>query len=225
MSKNIVVLVSGSGSNLQAIIDACDKGHIAGKVVAVISNKANVYALERARNHSIAAHTLQHTDYEDRLSFDKALAKKINEYKPDLLVLAGFMRILSAEFVEQFAGITLNIHPSLLPKYPGLHTHKRAIENNDSFHGASIHFVTAELDGGPVVLQTKVSVDKSDTPDSLASKVAEREWLIYPLAVKWFCDERLTLQGTKVSFDNIIIKSQGITYEDLVAEQLISNTN
>lgn len=200
-SKRIVVLVSGSGSNLQAIIDECKAGHINGEVVGVISNVADVYALERARKFDIQSVVLEHRNYNNRQTFDRELARKIKAFSPDLVVLAGFMRILSAQFVEQFAGKILNIHPSLLPKYPGLNTHKKAIENRDKKHGASVHFVTAELDGGPVVLQSVIDIKDEDTPASLQTKLAATEWLIYPLAVKWFCQEALRIQQDKVLFN------------------------
>jgi len=220
--KNIVVLISGSGTNLQAIIDACENGQINGNVVAVISNKRDVKGLLRAQNHDIPAITLEHSNYESREAFDEALAECIDEYKPDLVVLAGFMRILSTAFVEHFSGKMLNIHPSLLPKYPGLNTHKRAIENGDALHGVSVHFVTAELDGGPVVLQSQVEVELDDTVESLASKVAQKEWIIYPTVVSWFCDNKLYFENDHAYLDKIKIKNQGILYESMVGESTIT---
>lgn len=220
--KKIVVLISGSGTNLQAIIDACENQKISGEVVAVISNKRDVKGLERARKHAIPAITLVHSDFESREAFDHALANCIDQYQADLVVLAGFMRILSANFVAHFAGKMLNIHPSLLPKYPGLNTHQRAIDNGDSMHGVSVHFVTAELDGGPVVLQSQVNIDTTDTVESLASKVAQKEWIIYPTVVSWFCDERLYFDNDHAYLDNTIIKSQGILYESMVSESTIT---
>ncbi|GAB55072.1 phosphoribosylglycinamide formyltransferase 1 [Glaciecola punicea ACAM 611] len=200
--KRIVVLVSGSGSNLQAIINECSGGFINGKVVAVISNVHNVYALERAKFHSIQSLVLDHTAYDSRHKFDEELAAHLTKLAPDLVVLAGFMRILSKAFVSQFHGKMLNIHPSLLPKYPGLYTHKKVIDNKDKQHGASVHFVTAELDGGPVVLQSVIAVCDNDSMPSLRSKLASTEWLIYALAVKWFCQGTLRLQQDKVWFDD-----------------------
>jgi phosphoribosylglycinamide formyltransferase-1 len=214
--KNIVVLVSGSGSNLQAIIDACESGCINGQVIAVISNVADVYALQRAAAHNIKAITLVHKDYADRVSFDSELAKKISDLQADVIVLAGFMRILSAPFVEQFAGKLFNIHPSLLPKYPGLHTHKKALTNNDEYHGCSIHFVTAELDGGPLVIQSRIAINASDTEQTLITRIAEKEWLIYPLILSWFCQERLRLVDDQVWLDNNKIKNEGLLYEDIL---------
>lgn len=213
--KRIVVLVSGSGSNLQVIIDKCEQGHINGEVVAVISNVENVFALERAAKHNIPAHTLTHNTFSTREKFDKKLQIMIEKYSPDLIALAGFMRILTPSFVAAFAGRMLNLHPSLLPKYPGLNTHKRAIDNADDVHGASIHFVTSELDGGPVVLQNSIAVMDNDTPNTLAQRVSKCEWLIYPLAIKWFCDGRLRLHQERVWLDNKRIIKTGLMYEKL----------
>lgn len=196
--KKIVVLVSGSGSNLQAIINNCDNGQINGDVVAVVSNVPGVYALTRAQNTQIDTHVIDHTLYKTRLEFDQALYACVNEYGPDLLVLAGFMRILSADFVQHFVGRMLNIHPSLLPKYPGLHTHKKVIANKDQQHGASIHFVTAELDGGPIVLQSCIQVKCDDNEQTIQRKVGLTEWLIYPLAIQWFCKDALRLVKDQV---------------------------
>lgn len=194
MLKRVVVLISGSGSNLQCIIDACEKNDIKAEIVAVFSNKPDVYGLTRASEagietfvHDAKATTLSRDEY------DQVLANQINAFKPDLVVLAGFMRILSAEFVSHFKGRLLNIHPSLLPKYKGLNTHQRALDNGDEEHGVSVHFVTAELDGGPVILQAKVPVFNDDDADTLAQRVQQQEHLIYPLVVKWFVDERLAM--------------------------------
>lgn len=213
--KRIVVLVSGSGTNLQAIIDACKEGTINGKVVAVFSNIKDAYGLQRAKNHNIPAVCIEHIQYADRESFDQKLAHEIDQYEPDLVILAGFMRILSSNFVAKYLGKMLNIHPSLLPKYPGLNTHKRALENNDKEHGASIHFVTAELDGGPVVLQSKVAVESNDDEQSLQQKVAKREWLIYPLVAAWFCNDLLTFEKGKAFYENACLDSSGLLYEHL----------
>jgi phosphoribosylglycinamide formyltransferase-1 len=200
LSKRIVVLVSGSGSNLQAIIDECEAGFINAEVVGVISNVPGVLALERAKKHNIVNTVINHTEFESRACFDACLAKQVIEFKPDLIILAGFMRILSEDFVAKFHGKMLNIHPSLLPKYPGLHTHKKVIENRDLYHGSSVHFVTAELDGGPVVLQSVVRVDGNDSVTSLQEKLSLTEWLIYPLAAKWFCEGTLGLTQDKIWF-------------------------
>lgn len=213
MSKRIVVLISGNGSNLQAIINACEEKKINGDVVAVISNKPQVYGLERAKCHDIDNVVVDHRDYETREAYDVSLAKAIDEHQPDLVVLAGFMRILTADFVEHYAGKMLNIHPSLLPKYQGLNTHQRAIVAGDSEHGVSVHFVTAELDGGPVILQAKVPIFENDTSDELAARVHEQEHRIYPLVVNWFTDERLLMQSTngehQALLDNNLLGSEG----------------
>ncbi|HEY7774871.1 MAG TPA: phosphoribosylglycinamide formyltransferase [Marinagarivorans sp.] len=197
----IVVLISGSGSNLQAIIDGCNDGQIKGQVVAVISNRPDVKGLERARNHGIDAITLDHQNFECREAFDRALAEQIDSYAPDLVILAGFMRILTPEFTGQYLGRMLNIHPSLLPKYPGLHTHRRALEAGDNEHGVTVHFVTAELDGGPAIAQARVKVLSHDTEASLSAKVLAQEHRIYPMVAGWFCEGRLSLSNNKALLD------------------------
>lgn len=156
--KNIVVLISGNGSNLQAIIDACRANKITGNVVAVLSNKANAYGLERAKQADIPAYFVDPTQFNDSADYDKALIEKIDVYQPDIVVLAGFMRILSPAFVAHYQHKLLNIHPSLLPKYPGLHTHRQVLANKDPFHGVTVHFVTEELDGGPMIIQARIPV-------------------------------------------------------------------
>ncbi|WP_068545581.1 phosphoribosylglycinamide formyltransferase [Thalassotalea crassostreae] len=200
--KRIVVLISGNGSNLQAIIDACKDKQIPGNVVGVVSNKADVYGLQRAANDDIASSVLSHKEFASREDYDQELISVIDSYKPDLVVLAGFMRILTASFVQHFEGKLLNIHPSLLPKYQGLNTHQRAIDAGDTEHGVSVHFVTEELDGGPVILQAKVPVFENDNADDLAMRVHEQEHRIYPLVVKWFCSDRLTMTEESAMLDN-----------------------
>jgi len=203
---SIVVLISGGGSNLQAIIDATQDGRIRGKITAVISNKADAYGLERANKANIPTRILDHREYQDRESFDAALGDLIEEFQPSLIILAGFMRILTEDFVRRFEGRMLNIHPSLLPKYRGLHTHKRALEAGDDIHGASVHFVTPELDGGPAILQAEVPIIEGDTPESLASRVLEQEHVIYPLVASWFTDGRVRLDGSGVVFDDKLLQ-------------------
>ncbi|CCQ12299.1 Phosphoribosylglycinamide formyltransferase [Pseudoalteromonas luteoviolacea B = ATCC 29581] len=205
----IVVLISGSGSNLQAIIDACQNGQINGSIAAVISNKADAYGLTRATQANIPTQVLSHKEFASREDYDGALSQLIDKFCPDLVVLAGFMRILTPSLVQKFKGKMLNIHPSLLPKYQGLNTHQRAIDANDSEHGVSVHFVTEELDGGPVVLQAKVPVDATDTAQTLAQKVHEQEHIIYPLVVKWFSERRLTMEAEHAVLDNQVIPAQG----------------
>ncbi|RMG53838.1 MAG: phosphoribosylglycinamide formyltransferase [Gammaproteobacteria bacterium] len=200
-APSIVVLVSGSGSNLQALIDAVHEGRIHGRISAVVSNNPEAYGLERARRAGIPTEVIDHRNYESREAFDRALAERIDRYHPDLVVLAGFMRILTPEFVEHYRGRMLNIHPSLLPKYRGLNTHARAIEAGDSEHGVSVHFVTPELDGGPVIAQARVPVHADDTPERLAARVLEQEHRLYPLVTSWYADGRLRLEGGQVLFD------------------------
>jgi phosphoribosylglycinamide formyltransferase-1 len=194
MSSRIVVLISGSGTNLQAIIDACESADYPGSVVGVVSNKNDAYGLTRAQNANIDTVSLSHKDFESRDSYDQALVAKIEQFSPDIIVLAGFMRILTPAFVQHFQGKLLNIHPSLLPKYQGLNTHQRALDAGDKEHGVSVHFVTEELDGGPVILQAKVPVFDGDTSDDLAARVHEQEHRIYPLVVKWLCQKRLSMK-------------------------------
>lgn len=187
----LVVLISGGGSNLQALLDASVSTQ-AFKIVGVLSNKADAYGLERARQHDVATAVLKHTDYADRLAFDQALVERIDQWQPDLLILAGFMRILSAEFVHHYAGRLLNIHPSLLPKYKGLHTHQRALDAGDTEHGCSVHFVTPELDGGPVIAQAIVNVMPDDNVDTLSKRVHAAEHKLYPAVVSWLASGRLS---------------------------------
>lgn len=201
--------MSGNGSNLQAIIDACEQHRIPGKISAVVSNKADAYGLQRAKNANIAAVLLDHTTFVSRAEYDQQLLTKIATFSPDLIVLAGFMRILSPEFVAQFQGKMLNIHPSLLPKYKGLNTHHRAIEAGDTEHGASVHFVTADLDDGPVILQSKVPVFADQDPDELAARVQVQERQMYPLVVKWFCEDRLVMINNKAVLDGNELEVHG----------------
>lgn len=212
--KSIVVLISGSGSNLQAILDACKTGFIAGRVSAVISNKAGVYGLERATAAGVKTLVLDHKAYTDRASYDQALMTAIDAEQADLVVLAGFMRILTPDFVSHYQGRLLNIHPSLLPKYQGLNTHQRAIDAGDSEHGCSVHFVTAELDGGPVVLQAKVPVFSDDDAAAVAARVHEQEHRIYPLVVRWFCQDRLQHLSDKALLDGQILSAHGYADDD-----------
>jgi len=209
MSSKIVVLISGGGTNLQAIIDACTDSNYPAEVVGVVSNKADVYGLTRAENADIATVSLSHKEFESREDYDQALIKKIDAFDADLIVLAGFMRILTPDFVQHYQGKLLNIHPSLLPKYQGLNTHQRAIDAGDDVHGVSVHFVTEELDGGPVILQAKVPVFEGDSSDDLAARVHEQEHRIYPLVVKWFAEKRLEMQGDNAILDSNILPVSG----------------
>ncbi|WP_370278811.1 phosphoribosylglycinamide formyltransferase [Pontibacterium sp.] len=213
MPKRIVVLISGSGSNLQAIIDATQSGRIDGEVAAVLSNKAGVFGLERAANANIPTEVLDHKAFDSRESFDAAMMELIDSYNADLVVLAGFMRILTPEFVRHYEGRMLNIHPSLLPKYKGLNTHQRALDAGDQEHGCTVHFVTEELDGGPSLVQGRVSIELDDTSDSLQQKVHVREHQIYPLAVEWFCAERVSWTPEGVIFDGQPAPAEGIQFQ------------
>ncbi|WP_415884198.1 phosphoribosylglycinamide formyltransferase [Neptuniibacter sp. QD72_48] len=215
MTKRIVVLISGSGSNLQAIMDSIDAGQIDGRIEAVLSNKAEAYGLERARNSNIPTLVLKHTDFDSRESFDQAMIKQIDTYQPDLIVLAGFMRILTAEFVRHYNGRMFNIHPSLLPKYKGLHTHQRAIDAGDKEHGCTVHFVSEELDGGPLAIQGKVSIDPEDTSESLQQKVHKVEHIIYPQAVGLFCSDRLIWSDRGVTLDGKAAPTQGFQHDQI----------
>ncbi len=198
----IVVLISGSGSNLQALIDQQAAAPTPFEIKAVISNRADAFGLDRAANAGIPTKVLDHTAYDSREAYDTALVGLIEEQQPELVVLAGFMRIFSSVFVQRFEGQLLNIHPSLLPKYKGLHTHKRALEAQDKIHGASVHFVTEELDGGPVVLQARVAVEPSDNEESLAARVLTKEHMIYPMAVQWMAEKRLRVEGGQAFLNN-----------------------
>ena len=207
--SRIVVLISGSGSNLQAIIDACKNQQIAADIAMVISNRPNVYGLQRAEQAGIANTCIDHTAFASRDSFDQALSEKLNAINPNLIVLAGFMRILTPEFVTNFHGKLVNIHPSLLPKYPGLNTHQRAIDDGESQAGVTVHFVTAELDGGPAIIQAPVAIENNDDAASLAAKVLIEEHKIYPRAISWFIDGRLSLTNGKAILDNETLPTHG----------------
>ncbi|CDG21107.1 Phosphoribosylglycinamide formyltransferase [Xenorhabdus poinarii G6] len=211
--KKIVVLVSGKGSNLQSIIDACQQNRINGCIAAVFSNNAEAYGLQRAEQAGIPAHCINPKSYADRISYDTALFQAIDQYAPDLVVLAGYMRILSPEFVQHYDGRLLNIHPSLLPKYPGLHTHRKAIENGDKEHGTSVHFVTEELDGGPCILQAKVPIFAGDNEEEVIGRVQAQEHRIYPLVIGWFLDQRLVMKDNTAVMDGKVLPPQGYAAE------------
>jgi phosphoribosylglycinamide formyltransferase-1 len=197
----LVVLISGRGSNLQAILDQAASGELPVEVAAVISNRPGVQGLERARQAGVPALELDHQEFADRPAFEAALIELIDHYQPDLVILAGFMRVLTPGFTDHYRGRLFNIHPSLLPRFRGLHTHERALAAGETEHGASIHFVTAELDGGPVIVQARVPVLPGDDPDTLAARVLEQEHRLYPLAIRWFAEGRLRLEGERVWLD------------------------
>lgn len=191
--RTIVILISGRGSNMQAIIQAAQNEKWPVKIAAVISNRADASGLHHATAQGIPAIVVPHKDYETREAFDAALQSRIDEFAPDLVVLAGFMRVLTARFVAQYAGRMLNIHPSLLPSFIGLATHRQALAAGVKIHGATVHFVTADLDHGPIVAQATVPVLPDDTEETLAARVLEQEHLIYPQAVRSFIEGRLSL--------------------------------
>lgn len=200
-SFRLVVLVSGNGSNLQAFIDRVADGSLPARIVAVISNKPDVYALERARQAGIATEVVDHRAFASREAFDTALAAHIDSYRPDLVILAGFMRILTPAFVHHYAGRLLNVHPSLLPKFTGMDTHARAIAAGEREHGCSVHFVTEELDGGPVVAQACLPILPDDSPDTLRARVQQAEHQLYPLVAGWLASGRLHLAAHGVTLD------------------------
>jgi phosphoribosylglycinamide formyltransferase-1 len=197
----IVVLISGNGSNLQAMIDARLTGRLKADIVAVVSNRADAFGLKRAHDASIATHVLDHRGYANRELYDEALLNLVVPYEPDLLVLAGFMRILSEAFVTRFANRIMNIHPSLLPRYPGLNTHQRAMDSDDTVHGCTVHFVTPELDAGPIIIQGQVPILDDDTADSLEQRIHRVEHLIYPMAVEWFATGEIHVESDQVLID------------------------
>jgi phosphoribosylglycinamide formyltransferase-1 len=197
----IAVLISGEGSNLQALIDATREQKIAGRIVVVVSNRGAARGLERAKSAGIPAVHLPAPRGIERAAYDRGLAEELAKHTPDLVVLAGFMRIFTADLVASFAGRMLNIHPSLLPKYPGLDTHRRALDAGDRTHGATVHFVTADLDAGPAVIQYRIGVRTNDTPETLAQRVHAGEHVILPRAVDWFATGRLRLEAEAVMLD------------------------
>ncbi|AZE74279.1 Phosphoribosylglycinamide formyltransferase [Pseudomonas synxantha] len=206
---DVVVLLSGTGSNLQALIDSTRTGDSPVRIAAVISNRSDAYGLQRARDAGIETRSLDHKAFDGREAFDRALIELIEAFEPKLVVLAGFMRILSADFVRHYEGRLLNIHPSLLPKYKGMHTHQRALEAGDSEHGCSVHFVTEELDGGPLVVQAVVPVESGDSAQTLAQRVHTQEHRIYPLAVRWFAEGRLILGDQGALLDGQLLAASG----------------
>lgn len=207
--KRIVVLISGSGTNMVNIAEHCEAGRIAGDVVAVISNKENAGGLQKAEAMDISTAVLEHTHFDSREAYDDELAKLVDSFSPDVIVLAGFMRILSADFVRRFTGKLINIHPSLLPKYKGMHTHQRALEAGDEEHGVSVHFVNEELDGGPVILQARIPIFEGDTAEDLQERVHEQEYRIYPLVINWLCLGRVKLTDKGAEMDGELLPPEG----------------
>jgi len=199
--KNIVILISGRGSNMEAVVRAAQAEQWPARIAAVISNKADAKGLEFAAQHGIPTAVVSNKDYPSREAFDAALQEVIDSFSPDLVVLAGFMRILTPGFVAHYEHRMLNIHPSLLPLFPGLHTHEQALASGLATHGATVHFVTAELDHGPLVDQASVPILPGDTADVLAARVLEQEHVMYPRAIRWFIEGRLAVEDGKVNID------------------------
>jgi phosphoribosylglycinamide formyltransferase-1 len=199
---------------MQAFIDSASNGSLKANIAAVISNRPNALGLEKAACAGINTEVLDHKAFDDRNQFDTELMQCIDQYSPDLVILAGFMRILTVDFVRHYHGRLLNIHPSLLPKYPGLNTHQRAIDAGDNKTGATVHFVTEELDGGPAIIQASVEINDQDTATSLAEKTLIVEHKIYPLAAQWFADQRLKLEGDRALLDEKQLPSTGYLYSN-----------
>ncbi|NNC96734.1 MAG: phosphoribosylglycinamide formyltransferase [Gammaproteobacteria bacterium] len=197
----IVVLISGNGSNLQAIIDAQQSSDSPARIKAVISNKPKAFGLQRAKEHAIPAYCIPGRKQQSREEYDQRLMTILDKLKPDLIVLAGFMRIFTPQLVERFANRIINIHPSLLPKYKGLHTHQRALDAGDREHGCSVHLVTAELDDGPVIAQAKTEINSGDNSESLSAKVQKLEHTLYPEVIDWFARGRLSCKDQQVCLD------------------------
>lgn len=207
--KKIAVLISGQGNNLQAIIDACQTQQIPAEIVCVISNKANVFGLIRAKSAGIFSRVFLRNNFESNLAMDQSIADELDKFDVDLIVLAGYMKILTPEFIQRFEGKIINIHPSLLPKYPGLNTYQRALDSGDREHGTTVHFVNEEVDNGAIILQAKVPIFDNDTVEVIEARTREQEYRIYPIVVKWFVENRLKLQNGVAYLDNIPLPEQG----------------
>ncbi|GAA5158758.1 phosphoribosylglycinamide formyltransferase [Viridibacterium curvum] len=212
MQKNLVILISGRGSNMEAIVRAAIPG---ARVAAVIANRPDSAGLAFAESHGIPTAVVDHKLFADRSSFDKALAETIDGFSPDLVVLAGFMRVLTGEFVDHYAGRLINIHPSLLPSFPGLHTHQRALEAGVRVHGATVHYVTADLDCGPIIIQAVVPVSDTDDEKSLSARVLRLEHQIYPQAVRWIVEGRTRIDAGRVKVEGVRTAEEGWTLPPL----------
>ena len=209
-----VVLLSGGGSNFQAIIDASKNNYLDIKIKAAISNVPSAKGLERANRENIPSKVINNNDYNSQSKFEKSLLSEIKKYSPNYIILAGFMRVLSSEFINNFNGVILNIHPSLLPKFPGLNTHKRALEANEEWHGCTVHIVTKELDAGPPIIQCRVPIKKDDDDRLLASRVLIAEHLIYKKAIKLMLTKQLIYKNNKlISLNEDLITPLQITLE------------
>ncbi len=213
---SLVALISGGGSNLLSIIQAIGEQYINAEIKAVISNTASAKGLDHAAEANITTHVIEHTRYPSREAFDQAMMEVIDPLKPDLVILAGFMRILSPLFIEHYEHRLINVHPSLLPKYKGLNTHQQALKNNDAQHGASVHYVNTELDSGPIVIQVVVPVLANDDKETLAQRVLEEEHKIYPAAIKMHCENRITFDENKIHYDGKVL-SKPLLWENNAA--------
>jgi phosphoribosylglycinamide formyltransferase-1 len=214
----VVVLLSGRGSNLQAILDAVRRGELPVSVRAVISNNPHAQGLRVAAGAGVPTEIIDHREHTDRAAFDRALTIAIDRHQPALVVLAGFMRILGTDFIRHYAGRLINIHPSLLPAFKGLNTHAQALAAGAREHGASVHFVTNDLDGGPVIAQARVPVEPGDSVETLAARVLTAEHQIYPRAIRWFAEQRLTIHNGHVLLDGASRPEQGLTEQNRIAE-------
>ena len=208
----LAILISGRGSNMQAFIEACASGELDAQISVVISNNMDAAGLERAAQAGIATCCIDHRAFPSRETFDQALVDQLQARRADLVILAGFMRILTPVFIKPFAGRLLNIHPSLLPKYPGLHTHQRALDAGDTEAGVTVHFVTPELDGGPPIIQARVPIVAGDNAQTLAARVIVEEHVIYPLAAQWYLQGRLKLTNQGAYLDGNPIPATGIQH-------------
>lgn len=202
----IAVLVSGTGSNLQALIDAQLSGRLSGQIVGVLSNKADAYALQRATQQQIATTVISHKDYPNRAGFDEAMHQQLLAWQVDVVILAGFMRILTADFVSKWQGKMLNIHPSLLPYYKGINTHQRVLNTGDRLHGCTVHFVSTELDAGQSIAQFAITVAPHDNAETLAKRVHKLEHVLYPQVLQWFCNGQLTWQHGQAYFNQQLLE-------------------
>ena len=209
-----VCLISGTGTNLQAIINNIEIGYLNIDLVSVISDKPNAEGLKRAKKAGIKTIGIDFTSYTDRFEYDAFLEKKVASIDPELIILSGYMKILPTSFCKRFSGRILNIHPSLLPKYKGLNTHQRVLDNKDDIHGASVHFVNSELDGGPIIIQYHFKINENDNTDSIKKKTQKGEYLIYSKAIKWLYEKRLSFELGKVFFDGSELKNPKIFFED-----------
>lgn len=214
-ANRIAVLVSGGGSNLQSIIDKVHESDIAAEICCVISNKKKVYALDRAQLANIPAIVVDSSAYGERRLFEQALLEELKKQQADVIVMAGFMRVLSAEFIAHYSGRILNIHPSLLPEFTGLHTHQRVLAAGRKTHGCSVHFASAELDGGPLIMRAEVSILRDDDEDTLAQRVLQQEHKIYPLCVQWLCEGKIKLHNNEVFYcDEKLVEP--LTWQDKI---------